>query len=125
MKKIFHLSSCNSCERVIDELKLKNKKFIFQDLKTEPITEEQLEELKDKAGSYEALFSKIARKYRALGLHEKVLSENEYKNFILKEYTFLKRPVILIKDSIFIGSSKNTLLEAKKRVDLNYLFSKR
>ena len=125
MKKIFHLSSCNSCERVIDELKLKNKKFIFQDLKTEPITEQQLEELKDKAGSYEALFSKIARKYRALGLHEKVLSENEYKNFILKEYTFLKRPVILIKDSIFIGSSKNTLLEAKKRVDLNYLFSKR
>ena len=125
MKKIFHLSSCNSCERVIDELKLKNKKFIFQDLKTEPITEQQLEELKDKAGSYEALFSKIARKYRALGLHEKVLSENEYKNFILKEYTFLKRPVILIKDSIFIGSSKNTLLEAKKRVDLNYLFSKK
>ena len=76
MKKIFHLSSCNSCERVIDELKLKNKKFIFQDLKTEPITEQQLEELKDKVGSYEALFSKIARKYRALGLHEKVLSEN-------------------------------------------------
>ena len=98
MKKIFHLSSCNSCERVIDELKLKNKKFIFQDLKTEPITEQQLEELKDKAGSYEALFSKIARKYRALGLHEKVLSENEYKNFILKEYKFLKRPVILIKE---------------------------
>ena len=60
MKKIFHLSSCNSCERVIDELKLKNKKFIFQDLKTEPITEQQLEELKDKAGSYEALFSKTS-----------------------------------------------------------------
>jgi arsenate reductase len=116
MKKIFHLSSCNSCERVIDELKLKNKKFIFQDLKTEPITEQQLEELKDKAGSYEALFSKIARKYRALGLHEKVLSENDYKNFILKEYTFLKRPVILIKDSIFIRSSKNTLIEAKKEL---------
>lgn len=114
MKKIFHLSSCNSCERVIDELKLKNKKFIFQDLKTEPITEQQLEELKDKAGSYEALFSKIARKYRALGLHEKVLSENDYKNFILKEYTFLKRPVILIKDSIFIGSSKNNISDAKK-----------
>jgi arsenate reductase len=51
-----------------------------------------------------------------LGLHEKVLSENDYKNFILKEYTFLKRPVILIKDSIFIGSSKNTLIEAKKEL---------
>ena len=48
MKKIFHLSSCNSCERVIDELKLKNKKFIFQYLKTEPINEQQLEELKYK-----------------------------------------------------------------------------
>ena len=114
MKKIFHLSSCNSCERVIDELKLKNKKFIFQDLKTEPITEQQLEELKDKAGSYEALFSKIARKYRALGLHEKVLSENEYKNFILKEYTFLKRPFIINEEEVFIGNAKKEVEAAVK-----------
>jgi arsenate reductase-like glutaredoxin family protein len=36
------------------------------------------------------------------------------KKLILEEYTFLKRPVILIKEKIFIGNSKNTILEAKK-----------
>jgi arsenate reductase len=114
MKKIFYLSSCDTCARIIDELGLKEKKFIFQDIKTEPITSTQIEELKEKAGSYEALFSKIARKYRAMGLNEKKLSETEIKKYILEEYTFLKRPVILIGEKIFIGNSKSTIAEAKK-----------
>ena len=114
MNKVYYLSTCDTCKRIIDELGLKEKKFKFQDIKTEKITEAQLEELKTKAGSYEALFSKIARKYKELKLNEKTLSEEEMKEFILQEYTFLKRPVILIKDKIFIGNSKSNVAEAKK-----------
>lgn len=114
MNKVFYLSTCDTCKRIIDELGLKEKKFQFQDIKTEKITEAQLEELKTKAGSYEALFSKIARKYKELKLNEKKLSEAEIKKFILEEYTFLKRPVIMIANEIFIGNSKNTVAEAKK-----------
>ena len=58
------------------------------------------------AGSYEALFSKIARKYKALGLKDANLQEENFKKYILDEYTFLKRPVVIIDDQIFIGSSK-------------------
>ena len=94
----------------------KDKKFEFQDIKTQKITANQLEELKEKAGSYEALFSKIARKYKELKLNEKTLTEEEIKKFILQEYTFLKRPVILIKDKIFIGNSKSNIVEAKKAI---------
>lgn len=65
------------------------------------------------AGSYEALFSRVALKYRSLGLNEKQLSEEDYKKYILEEYTFLKRPVIIIKDAVFIGNSKNTIAAAK------------
>lgn len=114
MNKVFYLSTCDTCKRIIDELGLKEKQFQFQDIKTEKITSVQLEELKQKAGSYEALFSKIARKYKELKLNEKKLNEEEMKKLILEEYTFLKRPVILINEKIYIGNSKNTVTEAKK-----------
>ena len=114
MNKVFYLSTCDTCKRIINELELKEKGFSFQDIKTEQITAVQLEDLKNKAGSYEALFSKIARKYKELKLNEKELTESDMKKLILEEYTFLKRPVILMQDKIFVGSSKNTLAEAKK-----------
>jgi len=41
------------------------------------------------------------------------LGELDYKKYILDEYTFLKRPVILINDEIFIGNSKKIIEQAK------------
>lgn len=113
MKKIYHLSSCSTCVRIINELGLKEKKFEFQDIKTEKITASQLAEMKKMAGSYEALFSRVAMKYRALGLDKQTLTEDDYKKYILEEYTFLKRPVIIIDKNIFIGNSKNTIATVK------------
>jgi len=113
MKKIYYLSTCDTCKRIISELGLKEKNFTFQDIKTEKITPTQLEEMKNAVGSYEALFSRIARKYKELGLSEKSLTENDYKKFILEEYTFLKRPVIFIGKKVFVGNSKNVITEAK------------
>jgi len=104
MKKIYYLSTCSTCSRIIGELDLKNKSFDFQDIKTEKISAAQLSGMKKMAGSYEALFSRVAMKYRALGLDKKQLTEEDYKNYILEEYTFLKRPVIIINDKIFIGN---------------------
>ena len=113
MKKIYYLSTCSTCARIIEELGLKGKKFTFQDIKTEKITPSQLAEMKKMAGSYEALFSRVALKYRALGLDKKKLTEDDYKKYILEEYTFLKRPVIIIGDKIFVGNSKSNIAEAK------------
>lgn len=113
MNKIYYLSSCSTCTRIITELGLKNKKFEFQDIKTEKITPAQLAEIKKTAGSYEALFSRVALKYRALGLDKKKLTEDDYKKYILEEYTFLKRPVIIVNNKLFIGNSKNTIAAVK------------
>ena len=116
MIKIYYLSSCSTCTRIINELDLKNKKIEFQDIKTEKISAIQLTEMKKLAGSYEALFSKIAMKYRALRLDKLDLTEEDYKKYILEEYTFLKRPVIIINDKIFIGNSKSTIASAKEHL---------
>ena len=116
MNKIYYLSTCDTCARIISELKITEKKFIFQDIRTEKITPAQLDEMHAMAGSYEALFSKIARKYRAMKLNEKQLSEKEMRSLILEEYTFLKRPVILTGGRIFIGNSKSNIAAAKKQI---------
>lgn len=115
MKKIYHLANCTTCQRILKELN-PSEDFILQDIKTEPITAKQLDEMKKLAGSYEALFSRIALKYRQWGLNEKKLTENDYRELILKEYTFLKRPVILLGDSIFIGNSPKNVAAAKEAI---------
>ena len=115
-KKIYYLSTCDTCKRIIKNLDLKKKGFEFQDIKTEKITAKQLEEMKKLSGSYESLFSRIARKYKELNLAGKKLTETDYKDYILEEYTFLKRPVILINSNIFVGNSKATIEAARKAV---------
>ncbi len=112
MKKIYYLSTCNTCMRIIGELNLPEG-FTLQDIKTEPMTKAQIEDLRALTDSYESLFSKRARLYKELDLKDKSLSEDAYKNYILEHYTFLKRPVILFNNQIFIGNSKKTVEAAK------------
>ena len=86
----------------------------MQEIKSEPITPEQLEEMKGLAGSYEALFSRRAMLFRQRGLHEKKLTESDYKKLILDHYTFLKRPVAVIDGGIFIGNAKKVVAAAQE-----------
>lgn len=88
----------------------------MQDIKLEKITAVQLDEMKKMSGSYESLFSRRAMKYKELGLKDQKLDEKDYRNYILEEYTFLKRPVVIINNEIFIGSEKKTLEVLKKAV---------
>jgi arsenate reductase len=111
MKKIYHLKTCSTCQRILKEVNAAND-FELQDIKTERITAAQLDAMAKMAGNYEALFSRKAMKYRVQGLHEKTLSEADYRELILDEYTFLKRPVIIIDESIFVGNSKKVMAEA-------------
>ncbi len=99
--------------RIIKELNLPSD-FILQDIKSEPITVEQVEDMQKRSGSYEALFSKRARLYKEKGLKDIALTETDFKNYILEHYTFLSRPVIISGNSIFIGNSKKTV-EATKQ----------
>ena len=117
MKKIYYLSTCSTCNRIIKDLGLDDS-FEFQDIKSNKITIEQIEEMEKMSGSYESLFSKRAMKYKAMGLKDKTLSENDIKNLIVDEYTFLKRPVILLNDEIFVGNSKKIVEAVKKKLDV-------
>lgn len=113
---MYHLASCTTCQAIIKQLGIDKKGFELQDIKTEKITPAQIDEMKQMAGSYEALFSRRAMKYKELGLKEKRLSEKDYRQYILEEYTFLKRPVSIVKEKIFVGNDKKTIELLKKEI---------
>lgn len=113
---MYHLATCTTCQAIIEETGINKKGFEMQDIKTEKITAPQLEEMKKMAGSYEALFSRRAIKYKELGLKDQQLSEADYRKYILEEYTFLKRPVTIVGHEIFIGNDKKIVAALKEKL---------
>ena len=92
--------------------------FSLQEIKAQPITIEQIEEMKNLAGNYESLFSRRAKKYTAMGLKDQTLEEVDYKQLILSDYTFLKRPVIIINKDIYIGNDKKNISSLLQKLNL-------
>jgi arsenate reductase len=116
MKKIYHLSTCTTNQGIIRDTGIDKKGFDMQDIKFEKIKPAQLDEMRQMAGSYEALFSRRALKYKELGLKDRQLTEKDYRKYILDEYTFLKRPVVIIGREIFVGSEKKTVQALKEKL---------
>lgn len=108
MKKVYWLPHCTTSQEVVKERGLDTKGYIFQDIKVEKITPEQLEEMKQLAGSYEKLFSRRAIKYKEWKLKDKKLTEEDFRRYILEEYTFLIRPVVITGKEITIGKGRKT-----------------
>jgi len=113
MNKIYYLASCDTCRKIIKSLP-KNHNLAFHDIKQDPITAEELEEMYQLAGSYEALFSKKAQLYKSMDLKNKSLTEADFKKYILEHYTFLSRPVFIIDGKIYIGNTQQNMLQVMK-----------
>lgn len=108
MNKIYYLASCDTCRKIIKSLP-ENHNLAFRDIKQNPITVEELEEMYRLSGSYEALFSKKAQLYKSMDLKNKSLTEADYKKYILEHYTFISRPVFIINNKIYIGNSQQNM----------------
>ena len=114
MKKVYFLQTCDTCKRILKEVNTDG--FERQEIKANNIIVEQLEEMYVLSGSYEALFNKRAKLYKAMDLKNQVLSETDYRQFLLDEYTFLKRPVFIVDNEIFTGNSKKVVEELKEKI---------
>lgn len=117
MKKYIYLSTCDTCKRIMKEAGITKENFELQDIKKSPISESDLDLAFQKTQSYEALFNKRSRKYAQSGLKEQALKDEDFRGLILEEYTYLKRPVTIVDNEVFIGNSKKEverLIEALK-----------
>jgi arsenate reductase-like glutaredoxin family protein len=110
--KCFHLSTCSTCKRIISGIKLPaDTQFI--DIKQENISAEDLDFVAAKLGSYEAAFNKRAQKLKTIQLEKDSIKDADYRSLILNEYTFLKRPVFILKDEVFAGNSPSEIERLK------------
>jgi len=114
MKKVYFLQTCDTCRRILKEVNTEG--FERQEIKGNPVTVTQLEEMYRLSKSYEALFNKRAKLYKAMDLKNQDISEADYRQYLLDEYTFLKRPVFIVDDEIFIGNSKKEIERLKERI---------
>lgn len=105
MQKIFYLKTCDTCKKILSQI-AHIERFELREIKSQPITEEELEQLYDITKSYELLVNKRAQLYKKLGLKEKKLTEKDYKKYLLEHYTFLSRPIIILENQIFVGNNK-------------------
>jgi len=112
MKIIFHLETCKTCQKILKELEPLDG-VTLREIKSKGITPEELEAMRTLTTSYEDLFSRRAMLFRQRGLNNHVLGEEDYKNLILEHYTFLKRPVTIVDDQIFVGNAKKQVAGAK------------
>jgi arsenate reductase len=114
--KIYYLASCDTCRKIIKSLP-KNANLVYHDIKQDPITTQELEEMYMLSGSYEALFSKKAQLYKSMDLKNKSLTEDDFKKYILEHYTFLSRPVFIINNKIYIGNTQQNMLQVMKALE--------
>ena len=108
------MQTCDTCRRILKEVNTDG--FERQEIKANNITVAQLDEMYQLSGSYEDLFNKRAKLYKAMDLKNQTLSEADYKQYLLDEYTFLKRPVFIVEEEIFIGNSKKVIEKLKEKI---------
>ena len=107
MKKVFYLKTCSTCKKIMSEFDLSD--WQLRELKSENVSEKELQEMYEIAQSYEALFSKKSTQIKARGIDVKSLKEEDFKKLIVEHYSFLKRPVFITDTRIFVGNEKNNL----------------
>jgi arsenate reductase len=112
MNRIYHLSTCDTCRKILAQLKTSNVELI--NLRGRCVSPDDLDIMFRSAGSYEALFNKKAQKWKAMAPEVRPVSDEAYRALILEEYTFLKRPAAMIGKEVFVGNDAKTVEALKK-----------
>lgn len=116
MRILYYLSSCDTCKRIMKELPNLDT-FELREIKKQPISSDELEQLHKLSASYEALFNKRAQLYKSRDLKNQNLQEQDFKDLLLEHYTFLARPVFIIDNNIFIGNSAKVIAKVKETLE--------
>jgi arsenate reductase len=107
MKRIYHLSTCDTCRKILSTLDLSDVELI--NIREQNISKEDLDFMKKQTKSYEALFNKRAQKLKELPENKKPVKDADFKKLILKEYTFLKRPAAIIDNQVIVGNDPKSV----------------
>jgi len=107
MRRIYYLSTCSTCTKILKELNTKDAELI--NLRLNHISEEDLDVLYQQYGSYETLFNKRAQKWKLIPEADKPKSDSDFRGLILSEYTFLKRPAVIVDGQSALGNDAKSV----------------
>jgi arsenate reductase len=105
--KLFGLPHCSTCQKAVaylEEIGVEIENF--HDVKENQLSKREVQKLVKFVGGAENLFSKRAMKYRSMGLNEMELSDTQLVDYMVEEYTFIRRPVLVYGKKALAGFSK-------------------
>lgn len=108
MIHIVGIKNCNTVQKTLKWLQGKNFEFTFQDVKKNPLSEEEILDLVKKL-SIETVINKKGTKWKSLNVSDKNLSDQELFDLVNEHQTMIKRPVIYNDDSVMIGFDEDAL----------------
>jgi arsenate reductase len=101
---LYWLPNCSTCQKAARWLDRRSVKVTtFRDIKEEPLNRAEIETLVKMLGGPADLFSKRAIKYREMKLNEREVPPAEMLDLMTDEYTFLKRPIMVINGQATAG----------------------
>jgi arsenate reductase (glutaredoxin) len=105
--KLYWLPHCSTCKKAKEFIEKKGIEINeFRDIKENRLSRNEVEKLGELVGGAENLFSRRAIKYREMGLHEREVSSAEMLDLMANEYTFIKRPVLVVGERATAGFSE-------------------
>lgn len=100
----YWLPNCSTCQKAKGFIERHGiRDFTLRDIKEEPLSREEVIKLKKMLGGAEELFSRRAVKYREMKLNEREVSKAEMLDLMSEEYTFLKRPILVMDGKAIAG----------------------
>jgi arsenate reductase (glutaredoxin) len=104
----YWLPNCSTCQKAKSYIERHGiRDYTLRDIKENPLSREEVENLAKMLGGADELFSRRAVKYREMKLNEREVSKAEMLDLMTEEYTFLKRPILVIKGKAIAGYFEN------------------
>ncbi len=110
MLEVIGIKNCNTVKKTLNWLDENEIEWQLRDVKNDPLTPNELARLVGKVG-LETIVNRKGRKWKMLGLADKELSDNDLFDVLLENQTVIKRPVLVLGESVMVGFDESSLSE--------------
>lgn len=102
MLHIIGIPNCDKIRATKKWLTERDIEFEFIDVKKEPLTLEEIQELEFKVG-VDVLVNSRGTTYRNLKIKEQNLTKDELLDVLVENQSMIKRPVLVHEESVLVG----------------------
>lgn len=102
MVHVVGIKNCSTVKKALNWLDEKGVQYSFQDIKKDPLTEEEVLDLVKKL-SIQTVLNKRGTKWRSLELDADALSDQELFDLLVTHQTMIKRPVLVFDGAVMVG----------------------